>query len=201
MQILSELRGHEKKLLAASMFTGAVHAENGACSDPRRLLSAKKNLEDAGVPVTPMAHKLAVERALKLAVGRSDYSCFWKLLSPVEGGCLDEADPHHGLSMDSIPAHHKDREDGKDQAAKFQHSWAVDVLVDLFRLESKQDDVRRFLEACPLETLLCQSLSKELQDLVTLLYPEDPEISTATLRELVNKFKTDASLVLHKRWP
>ena len=43
-----------------------------------------------------------------------------------------------------------EEEEEKSKAA-FQRTWAVDVLVDLLRLESKRDTVEQYLKARPFE--------------------------------------------------
>ena len=110
--------------------------------------------------------------------------------------------PAYGLTIDSfIPTLEAGAEDEEKLKAAFQRTWAVDVLVDLLRLENKRDTVEQYLKACPVEALLCGQLRSELEDLNRVLHASDPAVAVATLKEIIHKFRTEASLMLHKRRP
>ena len=82
-----------------------------------------------------------------------------------------------------------------------QQTWAVDVLVDRLRLENKRDTVEQYLKACPFEALLCGQLRSELEDLNRVLHALEPAVAVALLKEIIHKFRADASLMLRKRRP
>ena len=69
------------------------------------------------------------------------------------------------------------------------------------RLENKRDTVEQYLKACPFEALLRGRLRSELEDLNRVLHASDPAVTVATLKEIIHKFRTDTSLMLHKRRP
>ena len=90
-------------------------------------------------------------------------------------------------------------EDAEKSKAAFQRSWAVDVLVDLLRLENKRGTVEQYLKACPVEALLRGQLRSELEGLNRVLHASDSAVKVATPKEIIHKFRTDTSLMLHKR--
>ena len=77
-----------------------------------------------------------MKRALKFGVESADWTYFWRILCP-EPGSLPEDAPEYGLTVDSIPTLEAGEEDEEKSKAAFQRTWAVDVLVDLLRLENK----------------------------------------------------------------
>ena len=59
--------------------------------------------------------------------------------------------------------------------------------------------MEQFLKACPFETLLCGRLRSELQGLNRALHALDPTVTAVALKTIIHKFRTDTSLMLHKR--
>ena len=73
MQILTDLRAHQKNLFIVAKLTAAVVATSGLATKPRALLNAKTELEGAGVAVTSEIHVCAVESAkIQSRVSRLD---------------------------------------------------------------------------------------------------------------------------------
>jgi hypothetical protein len=111
--------------------------------------------------------------------------------------------PEYVLTIDSTPAFADAEEDEKVLKLKttFERTWAVDVLVDLLRLENKRESVEHNLKACPFEALLCRRLRSELDDLNKVLHASDPTVTAVELKQIIHKLRTDTSLMLHKRRP
>ena len=82
IQILTDLRTHQKnlcvvaKLMAAvvAKLTAAVVATSGLATEPRALLNAKTELQGVGVAVTSEIHVSAVERPLSFGVDSADWT-------------------------------------------------------------------------------------------------------------------------------
>ena len=73
--------------------------------------------------------------------------------------------------------------------------------MDLLRLENKRESVEHYLKACPFEALICGRIRSELDDLNKVLHASDPTVTAVELKQIIHKFRTDTSLMLHKRRP
>ena len=162
-----------------------VAAENGPQSEPGMILQATAKLRGEGVSVTHGFERGAIDKTLKSYLVAGAYDKFWDLLIGHTSctGINRACDPT--LQDASV-------------LAKWQESKAINAIVDIMRMEGKEQLVVGMLTACNFDQLESEKLRQELMAFLAVATPWEESVEIAALKKYVDEFRTDAHKFLHK---